>query len=78
MINVGVHSLIKLSPRGSTDSEHRPHFGPQQPFSTHDLFLLPRLCLLQPVNFHEGIARGVIHSAYDGGVAPRLQSGDNG
>jgi hypothetical protein len=35
-------------------------------------------CLRQVVNFNEGIARGIIDSTYDGGVAPRLQRGDDG
>ena len=33
--------------------------------------------LLQRVNFNESVARGLTHSAHDGGVAPRLQSDDN-
>jgi hypothetical protein len=40
--------------------------------------LLPPKALLQAVNFYEGIARGVVHSAHNRGVAPRRQSGDDG
>jgi hypothetical protein len=39
---------------------------------------LPFVRLRQRINFHEGIARGVIDSAHNRGVAPRRQSGDDG
>jgi hypothetical protein len=34
--------------------------------------------LRQCENFHDGVAGGVIETAHDRGVAPRLQRGDNG
>jgi hypothetical protein len=40
--------------------------------------LLTQSCLLQVVNFDEAIAGGVIDSAHNRSVGPRLQGGDNG
>jgi hypothetical protein len=51
---------------------------PAAPFQRRHIADTERQCLRQIVNFNKGIARGVIHSAHNRGVASRLQRGDDG